>query len=286
MKIFPSTVKPMSAMSGGLMSHVRYPEDLFKVQRTVLAQYHVTDPNAFFGGQDYWQVPSDPTDQSSAAGAQPPYYLTLQMPDQEKATFSLTGDVHPQERTSSVRNVLTGYLAVDSDAGSSAGQRRHDYGTLRLLQLPKDTAVPAPGSGAEHFKSNPGVSSLLNVLGLSGDQAAVRQPAHPAAGQRPALRAARLRAARRRQGAFPQLQRVLVAFGDKIGFASTLPCALDQVFGGGATGQQCTTPQPGGERAGNDSHRPRRRRRAAARRRRRRPVRPARRRWRRSWRRR
>ena len=134
----------------------------------MLAQYHVTDPNAFFGGQDYWQVPSDPTDQSSAAGAQPPYYLTLQMPDQSKATFSLTGGFIPKNVTSSVRNVLTGYFAVDSDAGSVSGQRRDGYGELRLLQLPKNIVVPAPGSVQNTFKSNPGVSGLLNVLGLSG----------------------------------------------------------------------------------------------------------------------
>ena len=47
-KIFPSTVKPMSEMSGDLMSHVRYPADLFKVQRAILGQYHVTDAGSFY----------------------------------------------------------------------------------------------------------------------------------------------------------------------------------------------------------------------------------------------
>jgi uncharacterized membrane protein (UPF0182 family) len=244
-KIFPGTLKPLSAMSGQLLSHVRYPEDLFKVQRTVLAQYHVTDPNSFFGGQDFWQVPNDPTDQTASAGAQPPYYLTLQMPGQDKAAFSLTGGFIPKNVTSSVRNVLTGYLAVDSDAGSTVGQRRDGYGTLRLLQLPKNIVVPAPGSVQNTFKSNPGVSSLLNVLGLQGTKLQYGNLLTlPLAGGLLYVQPVYVSAST--PGSFPQLQRVLVAFGNQVGFASTLQCALDQVFQpGSSTTQQCTASQTG-----------------------------------------
>ena len=41
MKAFPDTVKPRSDISPALMSHLRYPEDMFKVQRDMLAKYHV-----------------------------------------------------------------------------------------------------------------------------------------------------------------------------------------------------------------------------------------------------
>ena len=66
------------------MSHLRYPEDLFKVQRNLLTRYHVTDAGQFFSGNDFWANPNDPT--SSVAVPQPPYYLTLQMPDQDAAS--------------------------------------------------------------------------------------------------------------------------------------------------------------------------------------------------------
>ena len=36
MAIFPDTVKPLSDIKGSLMEHLRYPEDLFKVQRQLL----------------------------------------------------------------------------------------------------------------------------------------------------------------------------------------------------------------------------------------------------------
>ena len=60
-KVFPGTVKPRSEISGDLMSHLRYPQDLFKVQRTVLENYHVQTANAFFTRESFWSLPADPT---------------------------------------------------------------------------------------------------------------------------------------------------------------------------------------------------------------------------------
>ncbi|MEP6630636.1 MAG: UPF0182 family protein, partial [Lapillicoccus sp.] len=71
---FPGTLQPLSDVSASLMAHLRYPEDLFKVQREILARYHVTDPGTFYGSNDLWKVPTDPTkDQRNVD--QPPYYL-------------------------------------------------------------------------------------------------------------------------------------------------------------------------------------------------------------------
>ena len=61
MSIFPGTVQPLSDIKGDLMAHLRYPEDLFKVQRTLLQKYHDTDAASFYGGQNFWRVPDDPT---------------------------------------------------------------------------------------------------------------------------------------------------------------------------------------------------------------------------------
>ena len=50
---------------------MRYPEDLFKVQRNMLAAYHVTDPKTFYDGSDKWKVPEDPDEQGQQAAAVP-----------------------------------------------------------------------------------------------------------------------------------------------------------------------------------------------------------------------
>ena len=79
-KVYPSTLKPISEMSGELMSHVRYPTDLFKVQRDILGIYHVDKAGSFAQQDNRWQTPNDPR---SDAMLQPPYYLTMQMPGQD-----------------------------------------------------------------------------------------------------------------------------------------------------------------------------------------------------------
>ncbi|KQS99931.1 UPF0182 family membrane protein [Cellulomonas sp. Leaf395] len=225
--VFPSTIEPLSSIKGSLMSHLRYPEDLFKVQRSLLARYHVTDAGQFFSGNDFWANPNDPT--SSVAVPQPPYYLTLRMPDQDEASFSLMSSFIPTG--TNARNVLTGYLAVDAEAGNEDGKPSEDYGKMRLLELPRDSTVPGPGQVNNNFVADPDVSNELNILGR-GDSQVVRGNllTLPMGGGLLYVQPVYVQA--RSGTTFPLLQRVLVAFGDDIGFADTLDGALDQVFGG------------------------------------------------------
>jgi uncharacterized protein len=232
--VFPTSVKPMDEISGDLMSHLRYPEDLFKVQRTLLSQYHVTNSAEFFSGQDFWNNPTDPTSESTTAPLQPPYYLTLQMPGQEEPSFSLTSTFIPGGNTD--REVLTGFLAVDADAGNEAGVKAEDYGKLRLLELPRDTTVPGPGQVQNNFDSNPTISEQLNILQIGAST--VRrgnQLTLPVGGGLLYVQPVYIQSTGGTQ--FPLLRKVLVAFGDDIGFADTLDEALDQVFGGNSGAQ-------------------------------------------------
>ena len=59
-KAFPGSVKPRSEIPEDLLRHLRYPEDLFKVQRDILARYHVNSSYVWYGGTDLWEVPVDP----------------------------------------------------------------------------------------------------------------------------------------------------------------------------------------------------------------------------------
>ncbi|MEU4388104.1 UPF0182 family protein [Promicromonospora sp. NPDC023805] len=233
--VFPGSIKPLSDISADLMSHVRYPEDLFKVQRTLLSQYHVTDSAEFFSGQDFWNNPADPVSGDAAtAPLQPPYYLTLKMPGQEKSSFSLTSTFIPGGNTD--REVLTGFLAVDADAGTEKGKKAEDYGKLRLLELPRDTTVPGPGQVQNNFDSNPTISEQLNILQIGAST--VRrgnQLTLPVGGGLLYVQPVYIQSTGGTQ--FPLLRKVLVAFGDDIGFADTLDEALDQVFGGDSGAQ-------------------------------------------------
>jgi uncharacterized membrane protein (UPF0182 family) len=224
--IFPNTVEPLSEISGQLMSHIRYPEDLFKVQRSLLAEYHVEDAGEFFSGQDFWTSPNDPT--SNAPVAQPPYYLTLQMPGQDASSFSLTSTFIP---AGGAREVLTGFLAADAEAGDQEGQKAEGYGKLRLLELPRNSTVSGPGQVQNQFNSDPTVSRELNLL-RQGDSNVLNGNllTLPVGGGLMYVQPVYVQSSSGTQ--YPLLRKVLVAFGDTVGFADTLGEALDQVFGG------------------------------------------------------
>ncbi|MFB0835575.1 UPF0182 family membrane protein [Arthrobacter halodurans] len=249
-KVFPTTIKPFSEMSADLMAHVRYPEDLFKVQRELLGQYHVTDPDDFYESNDAWSVPNDPTEPTIAV-KQPPYYLSLRMPDQESETFSLTSTFIPATSAGSQqRNVLYGFLSAEADAGTEAGVKSEGYGTLRLLELPRNTVVPGPGQAQQNFDSNTNVSAQLNLLRqgasevINGNLLSL-----PVGGGILHVQPVYIQST----GAtsYPTLRKVLVSFGDKVGFADTLAEALDQLFEGSSGAEtnegEGGTPAPGEE---------------------------------------
>lgn len=259
-EIFPDALTPLSEMSGDLMSHVRYPDDLFKVQRTVLGTYHVTDPSVFYSGSDEWQVPNDPTVQSPNPPAQPPYYLTLQMPGQEEPAFSLTSTYIPNT-DEAASNILTGFVAVDGDAGGQAGVKADTYGQMRLLQLPRNLVINGPGQVQNNFNSAPNVSTELNILSRGNSEVKLGNLLTlPVGGGLLYVQPVYVQSSG--ETSYPLLRRVLVSFGDDIGFAETLDAALDQVFGGdsgavagdaGTAGGAVTDDTPTQDDAGDDS---------------------------------
>jgi uncharacterized protein len=249
MKAFPGTVKPRSDISPSLMSHLRYPEDMFKVQRDLLAKYHVTDAGTWYQNSDLWRVPADPTavtssgSDSSTQVNQPPFYLSLRMPDQDAPKFSLTSVYVPNAE----RENLTAFMAVDSEATSP------DYGKFRILRLPGNVQIPGPGQVYNKFQTDEGIRTALlpinqpssgaraqfgNLLTLPlGGGLLYVQPVY-------SVRTSG-------QGSYPVLRYVLVAFGDRVAFGSTLQDALTKVFNTSVdTGEQPpgtkppTTPQP------------------------------------------
>ncbi|MBD8583861.1 UPF0182 family protein [Frigoribacterium sp. CFBP 13729] len=229
-KIFPSTVSPLSDMSVELMQHVRYPQDMFKVQRAILGTYHVTDADSFYSSDDAWVTPNEPTSNAASPPLQPPYYLTLQLPDQDPA-FSIYSTYIPQQSGENARNVLTGYLAANADAGSTPGEISENYGKLSLLTLPKTDTVPGPGQVQNNFNTDTAVANQLALL-TRGDTSVVRGNllTLPVGGG--LLYVQPIYVKSNSETSYPVLQKVLVSFGEKIAFEDTLNGALDSLFGG------------------------------------------------------
>jgi hypothetical protein len=219
MKAFPGVVQPQSKMSDELRSHVRYPEDLFKVQRDILTRYHVDNPVDFFNQNDRWQIPGDPTQDTNQN--QPPYYILAQRPGDNRASFQLTSALNAFERDN-----LSAFISASSDPET--------YGQIQVLRLPGNTPFRGPKQVQNAFTTNNQVRPDLTLFNSENSDAVFGNLLTLPIGGDGLLYVEPLYVQGSGEGAFPLLQKVLVNFGDRIGYADTLAEALDQVFGAGA----------------------------------------------------
>ncbi|WP_405516877.1 UPF0182 family protein [Streptomyces canus] len=225
MKAFPGTVEPKKDISTDLMAHLRYPQDLFKVQRELLARYHVEDADTFLSGSEVWQVPDDPTNKSG--DAVPPYYLSMKMPDQSAQAFSLTTTFTPNGRDN-----LSAFMSVDAEAGTS------DYGKIRILKLPTNTTVNGPKQVQSQFNSEQDIAETISLLNRGdsnveyGNLLTVPLDGGLLYVEPVYVRGGGLK--------YPLLRKVLVTYGGNTAFEDTLDEALNKVFGADAS----TTPPP------------------------------------------
>jgi uncharacterized protein len=241
MRAFPGTVKPEDAISDELRAHFRYPKDLFKVQRELLAKYHVDEPGEFFTTNAFWSVPSDPTDDANPT--QPPFYV-------------LVGDQQTAKPSFRLATAMVGYNREFLSAYISARSDPEDYGKLTVLQLPTDTLTQGPQQIQNSMISDTRVASERTLLERSNRIHYGNLLTLPIADGGvlyvEPLYTERI-STNPNSSTFPQLSRVLASVrepraggGVRVGYAPTLAEALDQVFGPG-TGRAATA--PGGDAA-------------------------------------
>jgi uncharacterized protein len=223
MKVFPGTVKPKSEISPELQSHLRYPEDLFKVQRALLAKYHVNDPVTFFSTSDFWNVPQDPN--PTASSYQPPYYIVAKdlAQNDKSASFQLTSAMNRFQR-----DFLAAYISASSDPDT--------YGKITVLTIPGQVNGPKLANNA--ITTDTAVSQDLGVIGRD-NQNRIRwgnlltlpvaeggllyvEPVYASPGASDAA------------SSYPRLIRVAMMYEDRVGYGPTVRDALTELFGPGA----------------------------------------------------
>jgi hypothetical protein len=257
-----------------LRAHLRYPEDLFRVQTAAYARYHLDDPDDFFNQDDAWRVARDPgtagadpstqvtNEQGQTIGAQAPriapYYQLLQLPSQSGEEVSASAEMvlmrpfvpfSEDDRS----QLLTAFMAARMDPGH--------YGKLVVYEMPSDLP-DGPGIAAATIQANEQVSELESLLGRGGSEVLYGnlllvpvdnallyvQPFYV------------VPEAETRQ--LPQLERVIAAFGDEVVIEDTLQEALVALFGERVATQERpevegedepegepTPPEPGGTAA-------------------------------------
>jgi uncharacterized membrane protein (UPF0182 family) len=225
MKAFPGIIQNQNQIPAALMAHLRYPEVLFEAQRQILAQYHVQQAEQFYGGQNFWTVPDDPTGTTTKRTGpqftQPPYYLTMSMPGDTTPQFSLTTSFNPRGRQN-----MAAYMSVDSNPLSPG------YGAIRLLNLPQDTAIAGPGQVQNDFESNATVASSLSLLRQGGSKVTTGNLITlPVDGGLVYFEPVYVsQSSGGNSGSYPTLKKVLVYYNGTVGYGDNLTDALSQVF--------------------------------------------------------
>ncbi|GIH08101.1 UPF0182 protein [Rhizocola hellebori] len=222
-------IKPKSAIPDDLKAHFRYPADLFKVQRDLLTQFHVTEAGQFFTEADFWALPDDPA--KAVKAKQPPYYLLTQLPEQNETRFQLVAAVTPKDRQNLAALISGSY--VDNKP------------TLQLLEFGKESPIFGPGQAQQEMENNAAARSDLNIWGANGVKGNLLSL--PYGGGMLYIEPIYLKSSGERT--YPQLQRVLMNFGGKVAYATTVQAGIAQLLSGPAAPPPNTNPQPPGNAA-------------------------------------
>ena len=218
-RIFPGLFKPLSAMPADLQQHIRYPEDLFRVQAQLYRAYHMDTPEVFYNREDLWQFPRQAADSDGLGGRDParmaPYYMIMRLPGEARAEFVLMLPMVPSQREN-----MIAWLVARCDPP--------DYGKVVVYEFPKDKQVFGPFQIEARIQQNTEISqqiSLWNQMGsrvIRGHLLVV-----PVENSILYVSPLYLRAA---TGQLPELKRVIAAYGDRVVMEETLGAALAALF--------------------------------------------------------
>lgn len=232
-KIFPNLLTPISQMPESLKSHIRYPEDLFKIQSRVLLTYHMTNPGVFYNKEDYWEIPTEIYG-NAEAGVQP-YYVVMTVPGEPKPEYVLMTPFTPRGKPN-----MTAWLAARCDP--------EKYGSMLMYSFPKDKLVPGPMQVESLFSQNPQVSQNMTLWGQVGSQV-IRGNllTLPIKDSLLYIEPLYIQAEKVK---IPELKRVLMYYGGKVVMGTSTEDALAQLFGTAVPVTPGTTPPTTGEPAG------------------------------------
>lgn len=170
-RAFPGVFTSIADAPEELRTHFRYPENLFQAQAFQYANYHVEDPAAFYRKQDFWEVPSDPTQQREVAGPDGspspapesnakkllPSYQLMRLPGDAQERFHLVIPFQPENRLN-----MVGWMAANSDP--------EGYGELVAFTLPPGRDVDGPGLVFSRVNADEDFSEARTLLGTGGSR--------------------------------------------------------------------------------------------------------------------
>jgi uncharacterized membrane protein (UPF0182 family) len=231
-RIFPGIFKPLSEMPAAIREHVRYPEDIFAIQASVYATYHMTQPAVFYNREDQWEIPV--IEDSGDARPMQPYYTIMRLPGEAQPEF-----IQMLPFTPRAKDNLAAWLAARSDG--------EHYGTLRVFQFPKQKVIFGPRQVVARINQDQAISPQITLWNQQGSQVIWGTlMVIPIEESLIYVRPLYLRAS---GGRIPELTRVIVAYQNQIVMEETLEAGLARLFGGGLPqrpeSESAAAPRPG-----------------------------------------
>jgi uncharacterized membrane protein (UPF0182 family) len=214
-KIFPGMLKPLSEMPAGLRQHVRYPEDIFRIQASIFTTYHMTNPSVFYNKEDQWQV-ATVLDSDRNGTVMQPYYTIMKLPGEAQNEFVQILPFTPQSKSN-----LSAWMVARSDAAH--------YGHMLVFQFPKQKIVYGPQQVQGRINQDQVISPQITLWNQQGSE--VNWGTLLVIPIEESLLYVRPLYLRSPEGKIPELKRVIVAYQSKIVMAETFTQALVQIFG-------------------------------------------------------
>jgi uncharacterized membrane protein (UPF0182 family) len=212
-RIFPDLFKPLAQMPPELQKHIRYPEDLFRIQAQIYRAYHMDRPEVFYNREDLWQFPRQAEGGPNATLI--PYYIIMRLPGEPQAQFFLMLPMAPAQR----QNMIA-WLAARCDPP--------DYGKLIVYEFPKDKLVYGPFQIEARINQNTEISQQLSLWNQMGSRV-IRGHLIVIPIENSILYVSPLYL-RAESGQLPELKRVIAAYGDRVVMEETLADALAALF--------------------------------------------------------
>jgi len=215
-RIFPGVFQPISEMPADLRSHVRYPEDIFRIQTAIYSIYHMTNPQVFYNKEDQWEIPA----LGSAEGARimSPYYTVMRLPQESREEeFILMLPFTPRGKDN-----LSAWMVARSDGES--------YGGMVVYRFPKQKLVFGPRQIVARINQDADISRQLSLWDQRGSQ--VIQGTLLVIPIEESLIYVRPLYLRAEAGKIPELKRVIVAYENKIAMEETLERSIERIFKG------------------------------------------------------
>ncbi len=210
-RVFPGLISPGEQMPKGVREHLRYPEDLFRVQAEVYKNYHMLDPQVFYNKEDTWSFPGEGTDNQME-----PYYVLMRLPGDREDDFLMMMPFTPRTRDN-----MIGWLAARSDPGA--------YGERIALKFPKQRLVLGPQQISAQVNQDPVISPQITLWGQAGSEVIFgNMLVIPLEDSVVFVQPLFLQA---QETAIPELTRVIVAYGDHVVMEETLEEGLLAIFG-------------------------------------------------------